>query len=215
MIVRYWMTESPQVTGENATLLEALNQMRKGHIRRLPVVRGSDLCGIISLSDLYRYVDPSHINSAVLPERSAELLKTRKVRQAMTGDPVTCATNTPLEEAGRLMRDRRVGALPVMQHGDLVGIITESDVLTALVSIATAGENSRRICLRISDRYRRDIFGDIVRLCHQYGLELLVLLTHPLRQEKDHMVMLRLRGSRVDHFVAAIFDSPYQTLLVE
>ncbi len=96
-----------------------------------------------------------------------------------------------------------------------MGIITESDVLTAFSSIASGSENSKRICLRISDRPPRDIFGDIVRLCHQYELELLALLTHPLRQEDAHIVMLRLRGSRVEDFVTAMCDGPYQTLLVE
>lgn len=215
MIVRYWMSRSVQATSEDTALLEALIQMRRGHIRRLPVLRGRTLCGIISLSDLYRYVDPAHVGRAVLPETTTDYLTRHQVKEVMNAQPITCAPNTPLEEAGRVMRDRRVGALPVMQHGDLVGIITESDVLTALVSIASADQNSKRICLRISNRYQQDIFGDIVRLCHQHGLQLLVLLTHPLREEDAQMVMLRLRGSRVKEFVTALSESPYQTLLVE
>lgn len=215
MIVRYWMTGSPQVTSEEATLLEALDQMRRRHVRRLPVVRGDTLCGIISFSDLYRYVDPGHINRALLPQPATEDLEKHQVKEVMAARPISCAPNTPLEEAGRLMRDHKVGALPVMQLGELVGIITESDVLTALSSIASGGENSRRICLRIPDRFRPDIFGDIVRLCHQYRLELLVLLTHPLGQEDAHMVMLRLRGARIADFMMAMSESPYQILLVE
>ena len=214
MIVRYWMTGAPEVTSENTTLLEAFNQMRGRRIRRLPVVGGGNLCGIISLSDLYRYVDPSHVNRALLPDAAAEYLEKHQVKEVMNRKPITCAPNTPLEDAGRLMRDHRVGALPVMQLGELVGIITESDVLTALSSI-TSAENSKRICLRIPNQYHQDIFGDIVRLCHQHRLELLVLLTHPLRQEDARMVMLRIRGSGVEDFVMAMSDSPYQMLLVE
>ncbi|MEW6664076.1 MAG: CBS domain-containing protein [Thermodesulfobacteriota bacterium] len=175
------MTESPQVTSEETTLLEALELMQRRHIRRLPVLRGHTLCGIISLSDLYRYVDPGHINRALLPQTATEHLEKHRVKEVMAAGPITCAPNTPLEEAGRLMRDRKVGALPVVQFGELMGIITESDVLTPLSSIASGGENSRRVCLRIPDNFQQYIFGDIVMVVRKAYIWNTPRLAHVVR----------------------------------
>ncbi len=215
MIVRYWMTPAPTVALEDMTLYDALRMMRRHRIRRLPVLRGSRLCGIISLSDLYTYIDPAHIGSVVLPEAGCRQLEQKRVGDVMSAGPVTCTPNSPLEEAGKLMRDRKVGALPVVQGEELVGIITESDVLTALASIACADEKGKRICLRVPHGLRQEIFNSVVALCQEYRLELLVLLTHPLRGESAHLVMVRVRGPRVQEFLDAISDSRFRTLLVQ
>ena len=53
----------------------------------------------------------------------------------MTPHPITVAPQTPLVEAARLMRDRKIGGLPVMDGGELVGIVTETDLLDALIKL--------------------------------------------------------------------------------
>ncbi|MFQ5653975.1 MAG: CBS domain-containing protein, partial [Planctomycetota bacterium] len=55
MLVRYWMTAPVETATEKTTLLEAFTTMKQGHCHRLPVLRGAELCGIVSRSDLYRY----------------------------------------------------------------------------------------------------------------------------------------------------------------
>jgi acetoin utilization protein AcuB len=212
MLVRYWMTKSPKTATTEMNLEEALNLFHQYKVRRLPVVKdGEKLCGIIALSDLYPYVGPHGLNRA---ERSAgETAKLREIRIAdvMTKSPITCNRNASLEEIGGLMRRERIGAVPVVEGDELVGIITESDVLGALADITRAGSDGRRICFRIPVEEKINIFYRIVSLCEENKLEILTLLTHPI-EKNSHLVMIRVRGERVPEFVETLWRSHYEVL---
>ncbi len=215
MIVRYWMSHSPQVATEEMNLHETLELMRQHRIRRLPVVRGQTVCGIVTLSDLYRFVKPRALNTVILSEEAADELHRHTVAEVMTSSPVTCQPNSPLEEVGDLMRKRRIGALPVLQDGQLVGIITESDVLSALVSIARHGADGKRICFRIPHEEKKDIFSRLMALCENYQIEFLALLTHPLQEGESLLVMIRIRGKRSSEFIEALWKAHCRILRVE
>ncbi len=215
MIVRYWMTRSPQVTTETTNLYEAVESMRLHRIRRLPVVRGQKLCGIVTLSDVYRFVKPYALTTVILSDAVVDELSRHTVAEVMTPSPFTCEPNTPLEEVGEFMRKHRVGALPVLQDGQLIGIITESDVLSALVRIARYGADGKRICFRIFEQEKTEIFSKLFALCAKYGLEILTLLTHPVQEELSFLVMIRIRGERTAEFMEALWETHHRILMVE
>jgi acetoin utilization protein AcuB len=215
MIVRYWMTWSPQTATEHMTLREAFELMNRHGIRRLPVVRHQTMCGIVTLSDLYRFVRPSALTSETASADAADALQRSTIAEVMTTDPITCQLNSPLEDVGDLMRKRKVGALPVLQEERLVGIITESDVVRALVSITRSGEDGRRLCFRIPGKDKKKIFSTLVTLCEHYDIEIQTLLTHPLQEELSLMVMMRIRGERADQFQQALWNIHYHILTVE
>jgi len=96
-------------------LYEAVELMRQHRIRRLPVICGQTVCGIVTLSDLYRFVKPYALTTVILSDAVADELHRHTVAEVMTRSPLTCQPNTPLEEVGELMRRRRVGALQVGQ----------------------------------------------------------------------------------------------------
>ncbi len=98
------------------TLAAAASKMKAGPFRRLPVVEAGRLVGIVSEFDLRRY--PGALDSTL-------------VITAMTCDPVTVTSEQTLEHAATLMRKHRVGALPVMHLGKLVGIVAARDVMIA------------------------------------------------------------------------------------
>jgi acetoin utilization protein AcuB len=211
MLVRFWMVKSPKTASVEMNLEEALDTMHQHSIRRLPVVKGDKLRGIIALSDLYPYVGPHALNRAALPEEAAAKLRSLRVSEVMSSPPVTCDLNAPLEEVGTLMRRRKIGALPVVHGDELVGIITESDVLAALANIAQMGTDGRRICFRMPVEEKIDIFYRIVSLCQKYGLEILTLLTHAL-SDGNHLVMLRVRGQKVPEFIETLWKSHYEVI---
>lgn len=215
MIVRYWMTPSPHTATETMNLREAFALMRRYNVRRLPVVRDQDVSGIVTLSDMYRFIGPSDLAKSRVSSDADDVLKSHIVGEIMTPDPLTCRLNTPLEEVGDLMRVRKVGALPVIHEGRLAGIITESDVLRAFVSITRSGADGNRICFRIPDRDKIEVFSKLVALCEDFGVEIITLLTHPLQQESSLMVMMRFRGDRADEFMDALWKIHYQILTVE
>lgn len=214
MLVRYWMSESPIVSLERTNLYEALGLMLKHDIRRLPVVSPENkLCGIVTLSDLYPYVNPVKLKGE-LPAPDAENLRKHTVSEAMTRELVTCGPNTALEDVGALMREKKIGALPVLKEDHLVGIITDCDVLEALCGIARAGDNNVRICFSVPAGEKQNIIYDVVELCKRYRLDLQTVLVHPLKGSKRCLVMIRVEGLRMDDFLKALWDINYQVLIV-
>jgi acetoin utilization protein AcuB len=125
------MTPDPITISSDADLPEAYWLMVNNKIRRLPVVDRGVLVGIITLEDLRRMIPADVIR--VDPVRVSDMLSKMPVRRMMTRDPKTVSASAPLIEAARQMLEHKIGALPVMEGGNLVGIITESDIFRALV----------------------------------------------------------------------------------
>lgn len=138
------MTRRPQtvvdlMTREVVTLswkervLAAEDVMRLGRIRHLPIVDDDGLLvGIVSQRDLFRWGLLLALTPGGAEDRAA--LEGVLVKDAMRNDVVTVARDTPLEDAARLMLERKIGCLVVTQGKRILGIITESDfVKLALV----------------------------------------------------------------------------------
>jgi acetoin utilization protein AcuB len=73
------------------------------------------------------------------------------VEEIMTRNVFTVAHDTPLEEGARLMADNRIGALPVLKDGKLVGIITETDIFKAFLELVGAREPGVRLSMKIPE----------------------------------------------------------------
>ena len=116
MLVRERMTESPATAQPEDSLALAAAKMKAGNFRRLPVVDRGILVGIISQYDLKDYCG---------------LFDTVLVKAAMTPDPVTVSPTATLEHAMSCLFKHRIGALPVVDAGELVGIIAASDLWIA------------------------------------------------------------------------------------
>jgi acetoin utilization protein AcuB len=130
--VKEWMT-TPVISVEADTpVADAYNIMMERSIRRLPVVQNGKLVGIVTLGDL-REARPSSATSLSIYELNY-LLSKLTVDKVMTHNPFTMSPETPIQLAAKMMMDRKVGGLPVAdEEGNLVGIITESDIFGMLV----------------------------------------------------------------------------------
>ncbi len=127
------MTPNPvTVTPKNA-IRTAINLMREGGFRRLPVVDRGKVVGIITDRDLRRAANSPY----VVREKWYDnfVLDHIEVGAVMTSDPITVSPDTNLAEATRLMREHKIGGLPVVKDGQLVGIITETDLLDFLLEL--------------------------------------------------------------------------------
>jgi acetoin utilization protein AcuB len=125
-------------------LQDALNFMRKEHIRRLPVVdqRGR-LVGIITEVDLL-HASPSDVTSLSVHELTYMLSKIT-VDEIMTSEVITIGEDTPIEEAARIMADTKIGGLPVLRDRQVVGIITETDLFKIFLELLGAREPGVRL----------------------------------------------------------------------
>jgi CBS domain-containing protein len=131
--VKVWMTRNVLTADPSMTLPEAHQLMMKHMIRRLPVVdKNGRLLGIVTLGDV-RGAQPSQATSLSVWEMNYLLAKL-KLKEIMTGDPVTISPYATIGEAARLMLENKVSGLPVVDDDNkVIGIITESDIFSMVV----------------------------------------------------------------------------------
>lgn len=109
------------------TLREAVRLLQSNRIRHLPVVDNSKVVGIVTDRDVKR-ATPS-VLSGVDRDQYDRVLATTKVEQFMTREPRTVTPKTSLKAAVEIFLELKVGALPVVDDGHLVGILTNVDIL--------------------------------------------------------------------------------------
>jgi acetoin utilization protein AcuB len=144
MLIKERMSHPVITVHPELPIMEALNRMRKEHVRRFPVVdKGGRLVGIVSEGDLL-HAAPSDVTSLSIWEIHY-LVGKIKVEKVMTTKVTTITEDTPLEEAARIMADQKIGALPVVRDGDVVGIITETDLFKVLLEMTAAREPGVRL----------------------------------------------------------------------
>lgn len=151
MLVRERMSRNPVTISTDAPITEALKVMRMNSVRRLPVLDDAGrLVGIVSEKDLL-YASPSSATSLSIYEMHY-MLSQLKVTEVMTADVTTISPDTPLEEAARIMADNKIGGLPVLQGGQLVGIITETDIFKVFLEMLGARDQGLRLTVEIPER---------------------------------------------------------------
>jgi len=127
MVVEDVMTREVVTLTPEQTLRDAINLLRSKRIRHLPVVDEQRLVGIVTDRDVKRAA-PS-VLAGWERDRYDEMLLTIKVAQLMTREPITVPCQSALKDAVGIFIERKVGALPVVDNGHLVGILTEMDIL--------------------------------------------------------------------------------------
>jgi acetoin utilization protein AcuB len=131
-----WMTRNPIVAAPNLTIKAAWRLLQERRIRHLPVVEGGKLVGIVTDRDLRRVL-PSPATSLEIHELNY-LLDKITVAEVMTKDVITTTPFALIPDVARTLLRNRIGALPVVEGGTLVGVISQTDVLEALTSTAEA-----------------------------------------------------------------------------
>ncbi len=127
------MTPAPVMVEPNAPLREVRRLIVEHGIRHVPVVSSDGLVGIISDRDIQEAL-PSPADPAGATEFAAAMDRIT-VWEVMTEDVITVTPRTPLAEAANLLAKRKIGCLPVMEAGRLVGIATETDILRAFATL--------------------------------------------------------------------------------
>ncbi len=131
-LVKEWMTREVVTVSPETTLPEAHRLMTEKKIRRLPVVARGQLVGIVTRGDV-RGAEPSGATSLSIWEINY-LLSQLKVEEIMTARPATISPDETIGEAARLMLEKKISGLPVVDaEGRVVGIITESDIFRLVV----------------------------------------------------------------------------------
>ncbi len=127
-----WMTSNPMTIGDDASVIEAIHTLKEKNIRRLPVMAGDKLVGLVTEKMLYGYM-PAKASSLDQWELHYLLSKT-PVRAAMNPKPHTVGPETPISEAAKMIHDRKLNGITVVNaQGELVGLLTTTNALEALI----------------------------------------------------------------------------------
>ena len=158
MLVKDRMTPNPKTITPDTSFPDAFHIIREKKVRHLPVVdKRGKLVGIVAQADLL-HASPSSATTLSVFETNY-LLSKLQVQEVMSSPPITVPEDAPLEEAARVMVEHKIGCLPVMRDGELVGVITETDLFETFVEILGGEAASLRVTVRVPD-----VRGELARL---------------------------------------------------
>jgi len=144
MLVRDCMTRNPISVHRESDPLAAIALCKSARIRRLPVINAEGhIVGIVSRNDLELFL--SKAPSPGIMKRQ------HNIEQVMVTSVFTVSPDLPTEEAARLMVERKIGSLPVVEDGKLVGIITETDIFKQFVDILGGRADALRLTVMVRD----------------------------------------------------------------
>ena len=191
MFVADRMSSPPITVHHNDPMQEALNLMKKEGVRRFPVVdKEGKLVGIISESDLL-HASPSDATTLSVWEMNYMLSKI-KVKEVMTKKVITVNADTPIEEAARVMNDHKIGGLPVLNQGKLVGIITETDLFKIFLELLGARQSGVRLSVLVPN-----VPGELAKLTKAIfdaGGDILALGTFMGESSENSEIVLKVSG---------------------
>jgi acetoin utilization protein AcuB len=201
MLVGERMTRNPLTTRPDTTVTEALEVMRREKVRRLPVVdRKGRLVAIVAEKDLL-YASPSPATSLSVWEINT-LLARLTVAEVMKKQVITVTEDVFLEDAARIMADNKIGSLPVVRHGNLVGIITETDLFKVFVELFAARQKGVRLTVLIPA-----VKGELAKITGQVaslGGNILALGTFLGEDPSNAVCTMKVEDVSKDELVAAL-----------
>ena len=210
MLVRNWMTREVVTVGPGLALVEAAALMARRRIRHLPVIdRDSRLVGIVTRTDVF-HGTPLQVNpfsAAGIDLGAATGGQSLSVAHVMSSNLSTTTADSPIECAAALMHDRKIGALPVMRGEELVGLITESDILRAFTEILSAGgTGGARITFDVSKG--EDVVPLLAQLTAKHQLQLVSLIS--LRGSERAYCVVRICGTSIDAMLEELWKSGHR-----
>ena len=131
-LVSDYMTPEPMTLSPEDNLMQALETMRLRGVRRLPVTVGGMLVGLVTEGDVKR-AEPSMLTES--QEGFTRVMEGTPVSRIMIQNPTTVTAETPLLDAAETLHNTKYGALPVVSGDQVVGILTDNDLVHALVDL--------------------------------------------------------------------------------
>lgn len=150
MYVKNKMTRDPYTIESDSPITDAIALMKEKNLKRVPVLKDNKVVGMLTEGDIQK-VSPNKATSLSIFEINY-LLGKMTVSNAMRKPVFSISENAFLEEAAVMMRTNRISALPVVENGKLVGIITESDIFDAFIELLGFKDSGSRIAVEAEDK---------------------------------------------------------------
>lgn len=204
MYVKQFMTSRVFTVSPEDNIADTMALMREKQINRLPVVEKGRLVGIVTDGDL-REVSPSPATTLSIFELNYLVGKT-PIREVAVKKVITCTPDTKIEDAALLMREHGIGALPVIENGKLVGIVTESDIFDTFLDIMGFRSPGQRFVIETKDEV--GVMVDLASIMKERDVNITSLAVYHLRDNRVQ-ILARLNGDRVDEVKESLVAKGY------
>ncbi|PIU32694.1 MAG: acetoin utilization protein AcuB [Syntrophobacteraceae bacterium CG07_land_8_20_14_0_80_61_8] len=210
MYVGWHMNRNLTTITPETSVLKARELIEQKRISHLPVTDGkARLLGIVTDRDLKEaWASPA---STLSVYELTYVLQKLTVQSIMTRELITATPDMTVERAARILRDNKIGALPVLERDKLVGIITTTDLMDVLLTALGMSDDSGRLTIIVKDRI--GVLADVGNVMRQVGINIRSAVTFPPKSRPD-LWQLILRVSLNSHAkaVAALEQAGYRVI---
>lgn len=195
MLVEKIMTKNVYTVNVETTVATALEAVREQHIRHLPIVdEAGGLVGMVTDRDLRAVVNAARA--------SAQDLDTKPVGELMLHSMQTAHPLDHIDDAARLLYEYKLSALPVIQSGELVGIVTETDILRAFVELLGVTRPGTLLEVELSDE--PGMLAEITRIVSEFGININSIYMENGSQPQQRQIALRLEAFDLGPLISAL-----------
>lgn len=208
MFVGKRMQHDPITVRPEDSMRLVINLLKEKRIRSIPVVQGKRLAGIVTDRDV-RQASASSATSLEIRELHY-LLEKIKVQEIMTKSVITATPETSIEEAAKILHDNKINALPVLERGELVGIITTIDIMEVLIEVLGMGVDGSRIEVLVDDKP-----GELLEICKivkSHDVNIVSVVTSKNDMPGKKILVFKLKTKELDTVRKAIEDGGYKVL---
>lgn len=207
MLVRYIMNKEVITVSPEMDLEEALKLLSTKNLRHLPVVEHGKLVGIVSDRDLLL------ASPAFGQEDKLEILSGTLLKQIMHRDIITVHPLETIDEAARLLYEHRIGCLPVLQQGTIVGILTQSDILFALMDLMGVNTPGTQILIEVPDILGN--MANITNIIKSNGLNIISIITTPWERPNYKGVIIKVKTIDPRKLIHQLNEAGYRVIWPE
>ena len=211
--MRERIQRNPVTISPDASFFEARNLIHEKGVRHLPVVdKNNNLVGIVTDRDI-REAAPSDATLLSIQELNY-LLGKLKVSAFMTPKDklITITPDTLVEEAVNLMRDHKIGCLPIVEGEKLYGIFTETDALDHLVDIFGFKQKGTRLTIALEDK-PGTLLG-ILEVFKEYNVNVISIVSPSFMVEGKRVAAIRIRTEEYEPIVKDLEKAGYPVLSI-
>jgi acetoin utilization protein AcuB len=205
VFVADWMTRKLVTVSPETPLGEAVRLMRESGYRRLPVVKGEKLVGLLTESDLLQSATAE--TPHVVDWEARDLEQDTPVSRVMSPEPLIGAPTMLLEEAGGLMAEHGVSSLPIVEAGRLVGIITLSDILRAYGALLRGKRGAVMVILGLPKVQKLD---EILPVLAEHDVRLLSFVTDAGHRHRGRrLIRIAVEGRDAEAAIEALEEAGF------
>ncbi len=207
-VVEKWMTRDVITVPPHEKIIDAFELMQGRGIRHLPVIEEGELKGLVTDRDIRLALIPSPLSTP--EDRMYHLGALERVDEIMSADLITVAPHTTIEEAAKLMAQYKIGAVPVVFQGKLVGILTETDILNVFIEMLETIQSSSRIDVVLGDR--PSALDEVYRLLQASQVQVISVSMSPEGKAGSPVYSFRIQRTPLEPLVDKLEKAGYRVV---